>query len=276
MEEKELSQEEIRLLASVLPNVGSELRLAMANMYTAFNRIAPKSERKKDQKLDTNASYFLQSYYRLNRLAGNLSDASLLAENRRFTLLNGDIIALARKVCGDAEEFFEAEGVSLRFECRQQEQIIAMDAGMMEKLLLNLLSNALKFTPAGGTVTVRIHVTETQVFLSVADTGKGIARDKLNQLFNCFLVTDALNPPPLGLGLGLAICLSIAKGHGGSIAVESTEGKGAVFTVSLPNALSNNLIFREPKVEYAGGFNRTLVELSDALSSKTFTSRYMN
>lgn len=274
MEKKEYTREELRLLAAVLPNVGMEMRSTMANMYTIFNRVAPKKARENDEKLDINAAYFLQSYYRMNRLASNLSDAAMLGHDRRFTLLNADIVYVAQEVCEKAEPLFELEGVTLRFESNSDGQIIAMDSGLMERLLLNLLSNALKFTPEGGTVTVRVRVTDTQVFLSVADTGEGMSPEKKAGLFTRSLETESFSAPS-GMGLGLVICQRIARGHGGTIAVESKKGKGTVITVSLPNARSDNLIFREPRMEYAGGFDQTKMELADALSIKAFTSRNM-
>ena len=151
-----------------------------------------------------------------------------------------------------------------------------MDAGRIERLLLNLLSNALKFTPKGGSVDVRVRVTPRRVYLSVADSGRGIAPEKLEHVFDRFLDTDAMDPPPHGVGLGLAICRRIAQGHGGSIVAESEEGRGATFTVSLPNERAAGAVLRQPKLAYGGGFNRTLVELSDALGADAFSYRYLD
>ncbi len=271
---REYTKEELRLLTEVLPNVAQELRGAMANVYAAANRLAPPEAREKDPKTDKNAAFFLQSYYRMYRVVGNLNDARQLAETAPFPLANDDIVGLVRTVCGRAEALFEAEGVTLTFESDKPGQIIAMDAERIERLLLNLLSNALKFTPKGGSVAVRVRTTPQRVCLSVSDTGCGIAPDKLEHVFDRFLDTDAMDPPPHGVGLGLALCRRIAQGHGGIIVAESEEGKGATFTVSLPNARSANATLRQPKTEYAGGFNRTLLELSDALGAEAFTHRF--
>lgn len=273
---KEYSEEELRLLTEVLPNVAQELRGAMANVYAAANRLAPMEAREKDAAVDKNAAIFTQSYYRMYRVIGNLTDAAKLAETGKFALSNDDIVGVVRGVCEKAEALFEAEGVTLSFEADKSGQIIAMDAGQIERLLLNLLSNALKFTPRGGSVTVRVRVTPRRVYLSVADTGRGIAPDKLEHVFECFLQSDPMSPPPHGIGLGLAICRRIAQGHGGSIVAESEEGKGATFTVALPNERSADATLRQPRVAYSGGFNRTLLELSDALGVGAFTHEYLD
>ena len=274
---REYTEEEWKLLTSVLPNVGQELRGAMANVYAAANRLAPMSARENDERVDKNAAIFAQSYYRMYRVIGNLTDAAKLAETGMFAALgNDDVVGVVRAVCERAEALFEAEGVTLTFESDKPGQIIAMDAEMIERLLLNLLSNALKFTPKGGSVGVRVKTSERWVRLTVSDTGRGIAPEKLEHVFDRFLETDAMDPPPHGVGLGLAICRRIAQGHGGSIVAESGEGGGATFTVSLPNVRSTNTPLRQPRTEYAGGFNRTLLELSDAMGVSAFTHQYLD
>lgn len=273
---KEYSPEELRLLTEVLPNVAQELRGAMANVYAAANRLAPIEAREGDETVDKNAAVFTQSYYRMYRVIGNLTDAKMLAESGRFTLGNDDIVGVVRMVCERAEALFEAEGVTLTFESSKSGQVIAMDAALIERMLLNLLSNALKFTPKGGSVAVRVRVTERQVYLTVSDTGRGIASDKLEHVFDRFLDTDAMDPPPHGVGLGLALCRRIAQGHGGTIVAESEEGKGAKFTVSLPNAVSDHTTLRQSRTTYTGGFDQTLLELSDALGASAFTHQYLD
>ena len=273
---KEYSEEELHLLSEVLPNVAQELRGAMATVYAAANRLAPMSAREADAAVDKNAAIFTQSYYRMYRVVGNLTDAAKLADTAPFKLGNDDVVGVVRGVCEKAEPMFDAEGVTLTFESDKPGQIIAMDAELIERLLLNLLSNALKFTPKGGSVDVRVRVAERRVYLSVADTGRGIAPDKLEHVFERFLETGAMDPPPHGVGLGLALCRRIAQGHGGSIVAESEEGNGATFTVSLPNTKSSNGVLRQPKAEYSGGFNRTLLELSDALGASAFTHQYLD
>ncbi|MBR3561619.1 MAG: HAMP domain-containing histidine kinase [Oscillospiraceae bacterium] len=273
---REYTEEELRLLTEVLPNVAQELRGAMANVYTAASLLAPMEAREKDESIDRNAAIFAQSYFRMYRVIGNLSDAAELAETGRYTLSNDDIVGVVREVCEKAEALFEAEGVTLTFQSDKPGQVIAMDAERVERLLLNLLSNALKFTPRGGSVAVRVRVTPQRVYLSVSDTGRGIAPDRLEHVFDRFLETDVMAPPPHGVGLGLAICRRIAQGHGGSIVAQSEEGKGATFTVALPNERVSGARLRQPKIAYSGGFNRTLLELSDALSASAFTCRFMD
>ena len=274
---REYSDEEKKLVTRVLPGVAQELRGAMANIYIAAENLVPAETRERNEKTDQYAAAFTQSYYRINRVLTNLGDAAELAESGRYGgLLNDDIVGLARTVCAKAEGLFAGEGVTLTFMSDKPGQLIAMDAARMERLLFNLLSNALKFTPRGGTVSVRVRVTKPSVLLSVSDTGCGIAPDRLERVFDSFLEQDPMRLPPRGMGLGLALCRRIAEGHGGSIVAESKEGKGSRFTVSLPNRRSDILVVREDRFHYGSAFNPTLLELADALSAKAFTVRRMD
>lgn len=110
------------------------------------------------------------------------------------------------------------------------------DDDLILQLLLNLLDNAIKYTAAGGEVTVGWNANGRDVDLWVRDTGSGIASEHLPHLFDRFYRVDkGRSRAEGGTGLGLSICRWIAEAHGGSISVESTLGQGATFTVWLPN-----------------------------------------
>ena len=105
---------------------------------------------------------------------------------------------------------------------------------------------------------------------------KGMDSDTLTHLFDRFMDGGQDPMPPRGLGLGLPICQRIAQGHGGMIVAQSEEGKGSLFTVSLPAVKAGRVQLKDRGSDYAGGFNRTLVEMSDALSSEAFLQKYLD
>jgi two-component system CheB/CheR fusion protein len=110
------------------------------------------------------------------------------------------------------------------------------DQMRLQQVVENLLTNAIKFTPAGGRVTVALEQVDASAKLEVSDTGRGISPEFLPRIFDRFTQEDSSNTRPYGgLGLGLAIARHIAELHGGTVSVESSgSGKGAIFTVLLP------------------------------------------
>ena len=114
---------------------------------------------------------------------------------------------------------------------------IRADEGLLLQLLLNMLDNAIKYTPSGGDVTAGWRVAEQQVEVWVRDSGVGIASEDLPHVFDRFYRVDkARSRAEGGTGLGLAISRWIAEAHGGSISVQSAPGQGATFTITLPRA----------------------------------------
>jgi signal transduction histidine kinase len=117
-------------------------------------------------------------------------------------------------------------------------QAVLADRQRLLQILLNLVGNAIKFTPAGGRVTVETTVAESRVAIHVRDTGVGIPADRLGAVFEPFVqVDDALTRTAEGAGLGLSISRDLARAMGGDVTVDSESGRGSTFTVELPRAM---------------------------------------
>ncbi|MBE6909084.1 MAG: sensor histidine kinase [Ruminococcaceae bacterium] len=271
---KEYTKDELRLLAEILPGVGAELRGAVARMNGAVRKLAPEEAQEADPTLRENAAIFTQGYCRMLRLIGNLSAAESLAGELRIEPANIDAVGFCRDLCRECEALFECNKVALAFESDAPGCVLAADEEQLRRLMLNLLSNALRHTPAGGTVTVRVRTAGAFVSISVSDTGCGIAPNKLDTVFERFLHPEPLDASPHGVGLGLAICRRIAEAHGGRIMVESAQGEGATFTLSLPKRTTAAAQLRARRADYTGGLNPALIELSDALGAAAFS--YLN
>lgn len=259
-----------------LPYVSAQLRASLVGIYAALQRIAPPERRCEDEELDRNAAQMLLCYYKLLRLAGNLSAADRFQHAEPLRLRNTDLFLLCQHLCLEAEALCEMCGVTLHFDADVERATLALDPDAMERLLLNLLSNALKFTPQGGSVRVQLKKPVGGfVRLCVTDTGCGIPSEQRDALFTPE-PEDGSIPAlgPHGLGLGLPLCRCIVMAHGGRIFVESAEGGGTCVSVSLPmKRVADNHLNDSCAVDYTGGFNHLLVELSDALPSAAFVQR---
>ena len=130
----------------------------------------------------------------------------------------------------------ESSGIRLNSTLDPAAGLVRGDPDRLQQVVWNLVSNALKFTPAGGDVSVRLARLNSHLEISVSDTGRGISGEFLPHVFERFRQADTSNTQTNGgLGLGLAIARHIVELHGGSVRAESPgEGKGATFTVTLP------------------------------------------
>lgn len=146
-----------------------------------------------------------------------------------------DLGAIARRAVERLRHQAERAGVSLELAGATTTPGVVGDAERLERVVVNLLHNALKFTPAGGAVRVRITCENGSAGVHVIDTGAGIAREDLPRVFERFYKVDRARAGA-GTGLGLAIVKHTVEAHGGSVAVESEEGRGSTFSFSLPVA----------------------------------------
>ena len=177
-------------------------------------------------------------------------------------------------LCCQGEALAQLMELRLTFTCPERAHTVAVNREYLARLFWNLVSNAMKFTPRGGTVDVCLRSGQSCVLLSVKDSGSGIPQDKQAQLFDRWQHSH-MDLPAHGLGLGLPLCRRIAQGHGGSLVVSSREGQGTSVTVRLPDRRSGVTLVRDMPFHYAGGFNPTLVELADALPYQAFTKNYI-
>ncbi len=190
---------------------------------------------------------------RLTRLVESLLDLNRLdSAEARLERCPTDLEDVVQDVVHLLGPVAEAGQVGLKLVCDCADTRLEADPDQMQQLVLHLGSNAVKFTPPGGNVTVFLSGTPEEIALRVEDTGIGIPEAALERVFERFYQVDSsLTRRFGGTGLGLAICKSIVEWHGGHITAESAPGRGSSFTVVLPRR---------------GG---PRVALSDAAASKT-------
>jgi two-component system, OmpR family, sensor kinase len=197
------------------------------------------------------------------------SIAEIASEAQRMSRLVDDLLALAR---ADAGHHLRKEpvtlaplvrgayaaarhlpgGVRLALEEPLPDATVVGDSDSLKQLLLILLDNACKYTPAGGRVDIGATARETTVEIAVRDTGQGIAPEDLPHIFDRFYRADQARAAG-GAGLGLSIAGWIVGEHGGQIRVQSLPGAGSVFTVTLPRAAVEEPAPPEPAPEEAAG-----------------------
>jgi len=178
----------------------------------------------------------LQNCLRIMRITNNLID--IKRHDSGFLKIkpdNYDIVKLIKDITNSVKRYTESKGIHLLFESSVQSMIIACDPDMIERIMLNLISNAIKFTDKGGTITVGISEEEKYIIISVTDTGIGIPEKKLGKIFELYSKDeeDVIHNKE-GTGIGLYLVKAFVEAHDGKIKATSAVSKGTTFDIALP------------------------------------------
>jgi signal transduction histidine kinase len=149
-----------------------------------------------------------------------------------------DVVGLSRRVVDELQPLLEQHTVAFRGPTVPL--LVEGDALRLEQVLQNLIQNAIKYTPEGGPIIVRVEQRADQVWMTVCDRGIGIPEAARPQLFQRFYRADNVAVGPIrGIGIGLYVVRELVTLHGGTVEVISTEGRGSAFTVRLPLCASS-------------------------------------
>lgn len=173
---------------------------------------------------------------RMSRLVTDLQSLSLADAGELIVVKNKENLNdILSGIVNGLQHEAVVHGVSLQIFLPDVNIIVSVDRQRIEQVCYNLLGNALRYTPAGGTIRVRLSQTVDNAIIEIADTGKGINADELPYIFNRFYRVDkSRNRESGGAGLGLAIAKSFVEAHGGKIWVESKPQRGSKFSFTLP------------------------------------------
>ncbi len=186
-----------------------------------------------------------QNCYKLIKIISNLLDVSKFESGHLAAKMEyHNIISIIEDTTMSVVAYAEQKGVNIVFDTDTEEKYTECDQSMIERIMLNLLSNALKFTDKGGSIFVGITSTVDRIIVRIDDTGIGIQQDKVKYIFNRFKQADtSLNRNHYGSGLGLSLVKTLVEMHNGTIYVTSEVGKGTSFILHLPaRKLSKDMI----------------------------------
>lgn len=190
---------------------------------------------------DANAERAVETIYRnaksQSQLIADLLDVSRIISGKlRLDVRTVDLIHIINAAIDSIRPAADAKGIRLQTLLDSSSGPISGDADRLQQIVWNLLTNAVKFTPKGGKIQIKLHRVDSHVEILVSDSGVGISKEFLPYVFDRFRQGDASTTRIHGgLGLGLSIVRQLVDLHGGSVTVESEgEGKGATFTITLP------------------------------------------
>jgi signal transduction histidine kinase len=229
----ELDEAKTRFFA----NISHELRTPLTIMLGITERLkATVSRLPLDDGMAEMTTMLEQNGLRLLKLIDDLLDLV------RFDTGHADINLQPTRIAayldgtlGSLRHLAEQDRVALLWNCESQSDQVMIDRDKFDKILLNLVINAIKFTPSGGVIDVKISTVSGMLVLTVEDTGVGIPPDVLPRIFERFWQVDTSSTRKFqGAGIGLALVRSLAEVMGGSVKVTSQLGQGTIFTVELP------------------------------------------
>ncbi|MBV8047717.1 MAG: sensor histidine kinase KdpD [Paludibacterium sp.] len=223
-----VAMESERLRNSVLSAISHDLRTPLTTMVGLSTLLAQALPRERQLEV---AHSIHDEALRMNNLVTNLLDMARLQSgvrlNKQWQLLD-DVVGSALRSADTA-----LAGHQLQVELSANLPLLAFDEVLIERVLVNLLQNAGKYTPPGSTIRLAADVSGSAVSISVCDDGPGVPAGLESRLFDKFTRGTSESPTP-GVGLGLAICRSIVEAHGGVISAANREPHGACFTFTLP------------------------------------------
>lgn len=240
--EKKLTEtkEYNKMLTEFFSNISHELKTPLNVILGAIQILSIKDNTQISQGNEAKFNKYLrvmkQNCYRLLRLVNNLIDLSKFDSGYlKLNLCNLNIVSVVEEIILSVAHYVENRGLSIVFDTDIEEKTVAVDADKIERIMLNLLSNSIKFTDAGGSISVNISHREDTVAISVRDTGIGIPKDKLNSIFDRFGQVDkSLTRNKEGSGIGLSLVKTLVELHGGNISISSVEGEGSEVVMELP------------------------------------------
>lgn len=246
-------------------NLSHELRTPLNIIFSSLQVLDLKLK-KEDQSITKYINMATQNTYRLLKLVNNLIDSNKITSGYfEYNPQNYDIVYFVESICQSIVDFAKQKNIEVIFDTDVEEKIISFDLDKMERIILNILSNSIKFTKEQGKIEIYIRESNEMLEIEISDDGIGIPQNKLNSIFERFKqVENNTIRSGEGSGIGLYLVKSLVDMHGGDIAVESELGSGTTFKISIPAELEEeyecNIIEKNLQNSY---IEKIKVEFSD-------------
>lgn len=247
--EKELNRikEKNKFKTEFLSNVAYDIKKPINKIFETNNNLIENKGKYNSENINNHTRLVKQNCYRLIRLLNNIEYVSRI-DNGTCTLelRKCDIVKLVENIVKISKTYTDKKGIDISFKSEVNKKILSLDIDKVEKIILNILSNAIKFTDTGGRIDINLYMENEQVCISIKDTGIGIPKDKTEVIFENFEQLDTtLSRGCEGTGMGLSVVKKLANLNNIKINVESELNKGSEFIITLPN----NIVSKNIKLQ---------------------------
>ncbi|SHE34648.1 sensor histidine kinase [Clostridium fallax] len=253
-----------KLKTEFFANISHELKTPVNVVFSAIQLMELKNDFK-----DEKSSYYLNviksNCYRLVRLINNIIDLTKIEAgflNKSYSYEN--VVSIIENLTLSVVPYAENKGLILTFDTNEEEYYMYVDRNSMERIILNLLSNSIKFTPRGGEILVDLIVNNKGIYIKIKDTGIGISKENQKIIFERFRQVDkSFTRNHEGSGIGLSLVKSLIEFYGGSIRVQSELNKGSEFTIYMPNIKPEKIDKIDETETKKTSEEKIFIELSD-------------
>lgn len=207
-----------------------------------------------------------QNCNRMLRLTGNLVDITKIqSEFLNLHFKNHEIVSLIENITSSVIPYVESNTINIIFDTTIEELLIKCDSDSIERIMLNLLSNSIKYSNKNGNILVCLDADSDFITIKVIDDGIGIKEDKIDKIFEPFVQCDkSLARAKEGSGIGLSLVKKLVEMHNGTISINSTYKKGTEIIIKLPNTICNNIeINNKQKYNTNNIISKIEIEFSD-------------
>ena len=255
-----------------------ELREPLASIMISADHLFPAAGHGDDPRTGEQVARINRGLFQMLRLISNMSDAGRYAAADSVPMEIKNISALLEEIFKKAAALVDQAGLHLNFEGISEAVYGLANEELLERAVLNMISNAIKFTPAGGTIEANLLRRGKKLCLSIQDNGSGIPEELRSSLFSRYTREPGVEDGRYGIGLGFVIVRSAAARHGGAVLVDHPQDRGTRITMTLSLRSGSASQVRSPilKVDYAGERDHGLLELSDVLPAELYDSRKIN
>ena len=242
-----------------------ELREPLSGVMIQAENLSRHVAQEQDSSLQEQTARLNRRLFQMLRIIGNMSDA-----NRYMAASRQELIAVSEEfdeIFEKAQTLTAHTGIRLFYHGLQEPLFSLADKEQLERAVLNILSNALKFTPKNGTIEASLTRRGQMLRLTVEDSGSGMDETVRANVFHRYLRQLTVEDSRCGVGLGMVLIRSAAANHGGTVLIDHPEGKGTRITMTMAIRPSTGNALRSPgiRVDYAGGHDHMLLELSESL-----------
>lgn len=250
-----------------------ELREPLAGIMISADHLFP--DKSEDPAVNTQIARINQGLYQMLRLISNMSDAGRYATSGSVSMEVKNVSSLLDEIFTKAAVLVEHAGIRLEYSGINDPIYSLVNAELLERAVLNIVSNALKFTASGGTIQAKAQKRGNKLYLSILDNGCGLPENALRNLFSRYTREPGLEDGRFGVGLGFVIIRSAAQQHGGTVLVDQPGDCGTRVTLTLSIRPASADQVRSPilRVDYAGERDHGLLELSDVLPTELYNSQ---